>query len=231
MNDEVEDGLTEEEIEQGCADFVEELTDHIEELKEERFLRKSPSVSQINQLKALARKAMIEDEETPDVEQLLRITCPDCYQPVLLSHPDHGEEAITIVSSWSLNEESGTYYLPLDDCAFNSFCIQDLLKKPKPEQMAEALKTLSSWQRGSDNEVSENQALLRALVQLYPDLIKQTAKAQAYFNPTAAAGEPKSAAKKPRSKGKKKEEGGCMASLLGLAIVVFVIWIIYKALT
>lgn len=39
------------------------------------------------------------------------------------------------------------------------------------------------------------------------------------------------AAKKSSPKGKKKEEGGCLASLLGFAIVVFVIWVIYKALT
>jgi hypothetical protein len=231
MNDEEEDGLTEEDIEEAVAGFVEDLTGHIDDLKERRWLRKSPSDSQINKLKALARKAMIESGDTPDPEQSLRITCPDCYQPVLTSHPDHGEEAIAIACFWTDSEEYDTNYLNISDCEFEDLSVQDLLKKPKPEQVAEALKTLPSRKGGSDNEVSENRALLRALVQLYPDLVKQTAKAQAYFNPTAAAQKPSPAAKKSNPKGKKKKEGGCLASLVGLATIVFVIWMIYKALT
>lgn len=224
MNDEEEDGLTKEEIEEEVAGFIEDLTGHVDELKERRWLRKNPSVAQINQLKALARKAMIEEGDTPDPEQSLRIVCPDCYQPVLTSHPDHGEEAIAIACFWTDSEEYDTNYLNISDCEFEDLSIQDLLKKPKPEQVAEALKMLPIRGGGSDNEVSENQALLGVLAQLYPELIKQTAKAQAYLNPTAEA-------KKPNSKGKKKEEGGCLASMVGLAIVVFVLWVIYKALT
>jgi hypothetical protein len=230
MDDENEDGLTEEEIEQGVADFVAELTEHIEELKEQRFLRKSPSASQIEQLKALARK-MIEDEDYPDAEKLLLINCPACYDPVLLSHPDHGERAINILLSWNDNEDYGVDYLFLGGGISDNLCIQDLLKKPRANQLAEALKSLPSWRQQGGCDYSENQALLRALVQLYPELIKQTATAQSYFDPTAAAKKkPTAAAKKTRPKGKKKEEGGCLASLVGLAIVVFVIWMIYKAL-
>ena len=229
-DDEEDNGQTEEEIEQGVADFVVELTEHIEELKGQRYLRKNPSASQIEQLTALARK-MIEDEAYPDAEKLLLSNCPGCYDPVLLSHPEHGEEAINILLSWSDNEEYGIDYLLLTGGISDNLCIQDLLKKPRAKQLAEALKSLPSRGQQGGCDYSDNQALLRALAQLYPDLIKQTATAQAYFNPTAAAKKPSSAAKKSSPKGKKKEEeGGCLASLVGLAIVVFVIWIIYKAL-
>lgn len=177
MHDEEEDGLTEEDIEEEVAGFVEDLTLIIEDLTERRWLRKSPSDSQINKLKALARKEMIENGDAPDPEQSLKINYPDCYQPVLTSHPDQGEEAIAIACFWTDSEECDINYLNISDCIFEELSVQDLLKKPKPEQVAEALKMLPRREGGSDNAVSENQALLRALVQLYPDLVKQTAKA------------------------------------------------------
>lgn len=189
-------GITKEEVDSSLADWVEELKEEVEELRSQRILRKKPTAAQLKEIKSAAR-SLIEREDYPDVETLLKGTCADCFQSVVFSHPDQAEEAISILNGWTEtdNFEIDCLFLSdADDTDLN--CIQDLLKKPTPEQLAEAIAAVPTTIQ-SENDTEYNKALLASLTRLYPDLIKKSAKVQAYF----------------------KAGDGCFSLLIGLAVV------------
>ncbi len=143
----------------------------------------------------------------------------NCRETVEEKYPDNFEEALMYMDYFEDENIVGDGF----NFGNQTLCFSDVLHQPALEQIAIVLKSNPSIGTSEDEE-KDNKKLARALGKRFPQLIKQTPDALAFFNPKAPV--PKSnpkATSKSRTKQKKNGKAGC-GCLIILIIVAAVIY-------